>query len=335
MRIKRENLLSLARSTVAEKVRYNKSIVAVYLTGSLLGEDFLIGGTADIDLVFIHDDTIPTSREIIPFSEDIHIDIANLSQRLFQQPRSLRADPWISPFFCLNPILLHDTQHWFEFTQASLCSQYNRSENIIQRARSQYDEARQGWMNLHSQTAWNADKLLVYLRSIEKAANAIALLSGAPLTERRFLLQYAQRCNLIQRPGLADGLVDMIAAPGEGISSAVINEWIPAWTHALNSAAQSKEASLRLTACRLPYYLRSVEALSSDYPTAALWIMLRTWTLAVCQLQEDQQIISMWQQVCRNNWLDVEHVEDRINTLDIYLDSVEDILDKQARSYGL
>ncbi|MCE1255676.1 MAG: hypothetical protein LWX83_19255, partial [Anaerolineae bacterium] len=305
MRIKRENLLSLARNTVAEKVRYNKSIVSVYLTGSLLGEDFLMGGTADIDLVFIHDDNIVTSREILPFSDEIHIDIANLSQRLFQQPRSLRNDPWISPFFCLNPLLLHDTQHWFEFTQASLCSQANRPEYVIQRARSQYDEARKAWMGLHSNVAWNAEKLLIYLKSIEKAGNAIALLSGAPLTERKFLMQFAQRCNAIHRPGLAEGLLDLIVAPGEGISSATLTEWLPAWTHALNSVAQLKEAPLRLTPCRLPYYLRAGEALSSDYPTAALWIMLRTWTLAICHLGDDAQALAMWQQACQSTWLDV------------------------------
>jgi hypothetical protein len=335
MRIKRENLLTLARNTVAEKVRFDKNVVAVYMTGSLLGEEFLIGGTADVDLVFVHDEPIQPGRELVPFSDDIHVDIANLPQRIFQQPRSLRADPWISPFFCLNPIVLHDTQHWFEFTQASLCAQYNRSENIIQRSRSQYDEARQIWMRLQSNNPWDASKVLAYLNSIEKAANAIALLSGAPLTERRFLLQYGKRCQAIHSPGMENGLIDMITPPGEGIPAAALQEWAPDWSHSLKQAAALANPPLRLSACRLSYYIRSAEALSNDYPNAALWIMLRTWTLAAAHLPEDKTVQAMWQQICQNVWLDVEHVEERIETLDSYLDHVEEILDKQAKSYGL
>ena len=334
MRIKREHLLITARNTVAERTRYNSRVVSVYLTGSLLGEDFLLGGAGDIDLFFVHDEPIDPGREVVAVNEDIHLDIANLPLRIFQQPRSLRVDPWIGPFFCLNPISLHDTQHWFEFTQASLCSQFNRPENVLQRARSQAETARQGWMSLHSSTAWGAEKVLAYIKSIEKAANAIALLSGAPLTERRFLLQFGQRANAIRRPGMVSGLMDLLT-PGTPIPANALSEWIPAWTHTLQAVGKLQRPPQRLSACRQNYYTRAVEAQMNDFPEAALWVMLRTWALAACSLSTDVEISSGWNRVCEALYLDVEHVEERLTALDSYLDTVEEILDAQAKSQGV
>ena len=330
MRIKREHLLITARNTVAERIRYNR-VVCVYLTGSLLGEDFLLGGTGDIDLIFVHDEPIEPGREIVAINDDVHLDIANLPLRLFQQPRSLRVDPWIGPFFCLNPICLHDTQHWFEFTQASLCSQFNRPENILQRARSLAEAARQSWMSLNSSTPWGAEKVMAYLKSIEKAANAIALISGAPLTERRFLLKFGQCAAAVRRPGMYNGLVDLII-PGTPIPPAALTEWLPAWNQALKTVGQLERPPQRLSTCRQAYYGRAVEALVNDFPEAALWTLLRTWTLAACSLPSDVEIKTSWNRICQAVYLDVE---ERVNGLDSYLDTVEEILDAHAKSQGL
>ncbi len=54
MRITPEILQKLARDTVAQRTRSDRDVVAVYLQGSLLRDDPLLGGTADIDLFFIH-----------------------------------------------------------------------------------------------------------------------------------------------------------------------------------------------------------------------------------------------------------------------------------------
>jgi hypothetical protein len=334
MRIKREHLLITARNLVTERTRYNRRVVSVYLTGSLLKDDFLLGGSGDIDLIFVHDEPIEVGREIVAVNEDVHFDIANLPLRIFQQPRSLRIDPWIGPFFCLNPICLHDTQHWFEFTQASLCSQFNRPENILQRARSQAEVARQSWMSLNSSSPWNSEKVLVYLSSIEKAANAIALVSGAPLTERRFMLQFAQRAAAIQHPGMATGLLDLIT-PGEQLPATTLSDWLPSWNHALTKCSQLSNPPQRLTACRLSYYTKAAEALVNDFPGAALWILLRTWTLAVNNLTADSKIVAAWKQSLQTLHLDVEHAEERLDALDSYLDTVEEILDTQAKNQGV
>lgn len=334
MHIKRENLLSTARSFVGERTRFNRRIICVYLTGSLLGDNYLLGGAGDIDLVFIHDEAVEAGREIIPVNDDIHLDIANLPLKVFQQPRSLRADPWIGPFFCLNPICLHDTQHWFEFTQASLCSQFHRPENIQLRARSLFDKSRQQWMSLTTREPWGPQKVWSYLKSIENAANALSLLSGAPLTERRLILDYNQRTAAIRRPGMACGLLDLIT-PGESVPSASLTGWLEDWKEALNSAANGDNPPLPLSACRLPYYVQAVDTQINDFPESALWTILRTWTQAACSQEADTKILSAWNQTCQNLLLDVEHAEQRVEGLDNYLDTLEEILDDFAKTHGL
>src|SRR5512143_1211564 len=97
MRINRETLLNLASDTVARHAREDRGILSAYLCGSLLGEDYLLGGAADIDLVFIHMDAFPQAREIVRLTDEIHLDIAHLSQKDFREPRRLRLHPWLGP----------------------------------------------------------------------------------------------------------------------------------------------------------------------------------------------------------------------------------------------
>ena len=131
MRITREALLKLARNTVDLRTRLDRHLVCVYLTGSLLSNEPLLGGTTDIDLVFVHDSEPPVAREVERVSDEVHLDIAHFSQMVFQHPRSLRLDPWLGGYLIENPVVLYETQHWFEFTQASVAAQFNRPETIL------------------------------------------------------------------------------------------------------------------------------------------------------------------------------------------------------------
>ena len=53
MRINSEMLIKTARDHVAKRLRQPNDIVAVYLTGSDTSEEPLLGGTTDIDMVFV------------------------------------------------------------------------------------------------------------------------------------------------------------------------------------------------------------------------------------------------------------------------------------------
>lgn len=334
MRITRDLLHKLARENAEKIVRRNRGLICIYLTGSLLEDEPLLGGTTDIDLIVVHNSQPAYPREIVRLSDEVHLDIANLPVNDFYQPRNLRSDPWLGTFLCANPVVLYDTQHWFEFTQASAGAQFDQPENVVVRARKLAAAARQIWVDLLNEKSLDQPRqVLSYLSAIEQAANAVAVLTGSPLTERRFLLHFPQRAEAAGRPGLAADLIELIVPPD--FDPQEIAAWLPAWKADLASASQTEGVQPRLLPPRLPYYTRAAEALFEDAPYPALWLVLRTWTQAVMTLPASADSASSWQAACKQLALDQEHFDRRYSGLDGFLDSVEEILDDYAARYGV
>ncbi|TLN01150.1 hypothetical protein FDZ74_16000, partial [bacterium] len=235
MRITRETLLKIARDTAAQRARTARDILCIYLTGSLTTEQPLLGGVTDIDLIIVHSSEPAVEREVLRLTDEVSLDIAHYSQRIYQRPRTLRTDPWIGSFLAADPLHLYDVAHWFEFTQASAAAQFFEPENIIARARPLAESARQGWLALEG-AAETTQSLFAYLKVLQAAGNAVACLSGSPLTERRFMLNLPERAVAIGRPGLADGLADLFT-PQEPLNA---EQWIELnedWQAALATAA--------------------------------------------------------------------------------------------------
>jgi hypothetical protein len=332
MRITRESLLKLARETAQQRAYMTRSLVCVYLTGSLLESEPLLGGTTDIDLVFIHSGAPPASREVVRFTNEVSLDICHLNQEVFHQPRKLREDPWLGSFMCLNPVCLHDVQHWFEFTQASVAAQFWQAENVLQRAKSLADSSRRLWMGLPAESGYSR-RLLNYLKAIEQAANTVACLNGGPLTERRFLLNFPARAEAIGHPGLAGGLVDLFTArlPEEAEWPAILH----AWEECLLAAGKSYGCPPRLSLDRLAYHTRAAASMITDHPAAALWLMLRTWMRAIHQLPPDSPGRSSWLPFTELFGLEESNLERRHEELDAYLDAVEETLEDWGRKNGI
>ena len=233
MHITRETLLQAARDATRHGVRSEYDLVAIYGVGSLLTNSPLLGGAADIDLVFIHTDEPAIPREIVRLTPELTLDIAHHAQSRYLQPRHLRQDAWVGSSLCQTRLILHDAQHWFEFTQASVCAHFTLPGNVLDRARQQATAARQVWLDLANPPTDHARNLLAYLKALELAANAIAILSGAPLTERRFLLGFPERARSIGKPGLYTGLLGLLGAnalPGEEVLA-----WLPSWKEAFQA----------------------------------------------------------------------------------------------------
>ncbi len=333
MRITRDSLIQTARQVVAQQVRKNRHLVSVYLTGSLLHDEPLLGRTTDIDLFFIHDSEPPMEREVISMSDEVHVDIAHLSQSIFRQPRELRSDPWIAPFLCANPICLHDTQHWFEFTQASVCAQYGRSDYILQRSRSLADEARQLWMDIKTgMVESHSQQVNHYLKALERSANAIAVLTDIPLTERRLLLQYPSRTAAIGREDLSAGFVDLIIQ--QAIPQDTWETWLEQWEAAFIAAGSIENPPARLHPCRVIYYKSAAQVMREDSPPAALWSILRTWTAAVAALPEKNVHQEAWNTALEFLGLDIHPSGVSIRALDSYLDNIEETIDLWAQKMG-
>lgn len=334
MRITRELLLKIAQEIAAQQIRKHKQLVCIYLTGSLLTDKPLLGQTTDVDLFVIHSGEPPQPREVFPFTDEIHIDIAHLSQRVFHQPRNLRVHPWLTPFLCGNPIILYDIQHWFEFTQAGACAQPNRPDYILQRARTLAEDARTLWFNLKTNSyEKESERLLVYLKSIKQSANAIVTLTSNPLTERRFLLQYPGRTKALGRPGLAAGLVDLIMS--QPVSDEIWDSWLVHWEDVIDTISDQENYPQRLNPCRKRYYLNAASVLRNDHPEAALWPILRSWTLAVSLLPEENSFYENWRAACKILELGDANFAENLKSLDGYLDVVEETLDIWAEKNGL
>lgn len=336
MRLTRETLLKFAQDAATQRARRSRGLICVYLSGSLLGETPLLGGAADIDLICIHDSEPAYPREMQAITADVHFDMAHISQSRFQQPRTLRTDPWIGAFLCQSPLLLYEVQHWFEFTQASVSSQFRSPENVITRARNFSSAARQGWLNLQMDAGGETpQRVLAFLTQIEQSGNALASLSGTPLTERRFFLDLPRRAESASKAQLTGDLIAL--ADGDALGNIDWNTVQPLWHETLKAAAARTDCPLRLHACRHHYYTRAVSSLIEEMPAAALWIVLRTWTRAVdfLSLAEDDPRQMGWKALCTQTGLLGEAWEERLERMDGCLDQVEETLDNWAARAGI
>jgi hypothetical protein len=334
MRINRQTLLKIAEDTVAQRARQERDIVSAFLIGSLLEEDYLLGGTTDIDLVFIHAESAQDEREIVRLTDEVHLDIAHYPQKTFRQTRNLRRHPRLGPaiFSCK---ILYDPQHFMDFTQASVRGQFDRPDYIIDRARQQAEFARQTWMSFYTNTPKQSDpqEIYRYIKALEHAANAVASLYGAPLTERRFLLAFHDRATAANRLSLYPGILELLGAPN--VEKEALQIWLTAWRTCLEALPKEKTPT-RISPHRIHYYLRAFEfILDGDQSMAVLYPLMRTWTLAACQLPDEAEPLAAWQKACQYlGWLGAGFTE-RVEALDAYLDSVEEVLDGWAQANGV
>jgi len=332
MRITSEMLAKLTQDLVSQRTRADRDILAVYLHGSLLREDFLIGGTTDIDLFFVHNDNRAESREIVRVTDEIHYDLAHHPRSIYRHARELRLHAWLGP--TINGCkILFDPQHFLDFAQASVRGQFMLATNMLQRARPQVEKARQIWLAFESEPAEPGPKELEdYLRALAHAANGIASLVGPPLTERRFLLDFQPRAAQLSHPGLYAGLLGLLGATQ--VDAKEFQSWLGAWRHAYTSLPPDRTPD-RLHPHRLHYYERAFATLSADGKTqAAVWPLLRTWTQAIRLLPEDSPHHLAWQQAGERLGLLGQAFHQRIIALDAYLDLIEETLEAWAATNG-
>lgn len=338
MRLTRDTLIKIAKDTAAQRARVSRRILCIYLTGSALDENPLLGGTTDIDLVIIHDSEPLQPREVVRLTDEIHLDIAHYDQAVFHQPRHLRADPWFGPFIYSKPMLLHDTQHWFEFVQASTGAQFFQPDNIIQRASALSQMARQQWLDLTLQAAQQnqPQQVIAYLNILENAANALVCLTGEgkPLTERRFLLHMPTRLKELNQPALFGELLGLLL-PNPPQVEAAWPTWQTGWESAYRAASARADAPVSMAPCRRLYYQHGAAALWEENHSAAVWLLLRSWARAASCLEDADPANAAWQSACAALSLDAEHLADRVEALDRYLDHCEETLDAWALANGV
>ena len=336
MRVTRESLIRIAKETAQQRAFNDRDIIAAYLSGSLASDesDPLLGGTTDIDIIFVHVDEPLLRREFIKLTPDFHVDISHRAKAEFKKPRELRVDPWLG-WEMYDPMLLFEREKFFEFIQAGLRAgfEFNAPAPALHRSRLLLAQARQIWRELLAiDDVVTPKDVFQYMSSLYHAVNAVAELSGPPLQERRLMLEFARRAETAQRPDMDAALIGLLG--GSALDSAAIIEWLPQWKVAFESAMQDVDVDPRIHPSRVNYYEKAMRAiLAEDNPHAALWPLLQTWTLAVDVLpnfaRED------WHVACGQLGFTSKGIEDHANALDHFLDEVEVLLDELTAQYGL
>ncbi len=295
----------------------------------------MLGGAADIDMVFVHSSGTQQGREFVRLTPDFHLDITHRSRAELKMPRELRGDPWFG-WELFAPMLVFEREKFFDFVQASLRGG-NEFEGIpltLLRSRTLLSHGRQIWMDLGDAGA-NAGPKEVgkYLKSLFHAGNAVAELSGPPLYERRFLMDFPARAAAADRPGMAAGMLGLLGAMG-GLKAKLMSDWLEGWKAAFTAASETGGVDERIHPARLNYYEKAIRSLlESDDPGVALWPMLNTWTLAAAVLP--QESTRAWREACETLGLVGDRFAERVEGLDQYLDGVEILLDEVAAANGL
>jgi len=329
MHFTHEALLKLARETAEKRFAHDPNVTAVFLVGSMRPEHVEVESAADVDLLVLHNGELPREREIVKLSNDYHLDISYEPASLYAQPRELRGEGWRG-WAMWNPVLLFQKGRFFEYTQSVLRAQFDDPANIIKRARFFSVPAREAWFEMQSdpQSA-NALKLL---NAVANAANALASLDGAPISERHLLEEFPARAKSLEQD---DMIHTLFASVSTSANAQTINQWLPAWERAFKAAAQSP-GDLRLHPARLSYYKSAIDAqLASDLPASALWPMLYTWALAAENGSFDDEQKKEWAAVCSAMGLDADALPARMGALDAFLDRLEEILEQVSTDNGL
>jgi predicted nucleotidyltransferase len=321
MRITRDLLIKLAREMVDKRFKPDPNVIAVFLIGSVLRDEPLLGGATDIDLLVITRDETSFAREIVKLSPEIHLDIVSEQESQYAKPRELRGDPWRG-WTMWDPLLLHEKTKFFEYTQSSLRAHFEGPANLLTRARSFATPARQAWTSAQLGAQLSLPE---YLDALENAANALAVLTGFPLAERRFLLEFPQRAELAGHPELADTLLALVG--GLTLDPETARAWLPIWEAAYLKASQAPH-DLRIHATRLDYYKQAILALlESPLPAASLWPLIRTWSSCAESGNLDDTQLDAWQGVLNTLGLDAPGIAQRLPGLDRFLDTLEESLD--------
>jgi hypothetical protein len=329
VRITRRKLIELAREEAHKRAKTG-GILSAYLIGTVAHGDPLLGETADIDMVFIHDEPPEQAREIVRLSHQIHFDITHHHKLDYEKPSQLRTDPWLGPALC-EPIFLYDPEHFFEWAQAGARGQYYRADHTYARAHAFLAQARQQASLLQISGRW----IRTYLSSVLNAANGIASLHKFPVAGRRLTLALQHQAQSLEQREVYGGFLRLIGA--DQIHDWSIVDLYQPWVQAFDIASNVDGDNL-LADCRKDYYLSGFQALSDqDLHKAVLWPMLYTWERSIFAIQEhsnNERHLNAWQEALKRTGLDVTHRPRRESSLLEYIGFVEAQLNHWAEEHG-
>ena len=345
MLITKDLLIQLTKDYLNRLLRQNKDIVAAYLTGSMLLDEPLLGGSTDIDLVIVHKEEPAVEREIRRVKSNISFDIVHHHQSLYTFHRRMRQDAWLGAALRNHDAIMYDTDHWLEYIQAGVDSQYDSPENTHARALKFSDDARRYWFELDDDDETPFSEWLnVFFKAVGSASNAIAALSGPGLTQRRFMLEFPARAEAVDQLPMVGDLARLIG--NDQMSPELYEKWRPIWEKYLERCGESDDCPPNLHKARKAYFLDCCDALvESGKLHGVLWPMVETWRQIDHCLEDvafedacdqcDSSATQQWHAFAKDIGFSPENKEDKARQLGAFIEKVNVILDDWKREYGL
>ena len=329
MKITREKLLELALRETEQRASHG-NVISGYIIGSVAKGTPMLGGTADIDLVLIHSEDPGMTREMMPLSHQVHLDIAHHVKNLYESPRDLRVHPWLGPAIC-EPIFLFDPVHFFEWAQAGARGQFYRSDYTLARAKAFLARSRQARGLLPLAGRW----LKIYTRAVLEAANAAVSLCHFPVAGRRLTHALRHACEEIGHPSIYDGFIHLLGA--DLMSQWNTPEMLSAWARAFDAVSQISDAP-QLAPCRRNYYQSGFHLfVEAGHAEAIVWTLLTTWEQAIHALTLSgtaEPHLPAWESTLAGFELTENSADKRGQELERYIDHIEEIIDKWATQQG-
>lgn len=335
MRITKDLLHKFAQETVKQHKREEPDLYAAYLTGSLLREEPLLGGTTDIDLVLVHKYKASVPREAKKLTQELSLDLIHTVKSDYDEYRKLRLDPLLGYPLTYYNIVLFDTDHWLEFIQATVNAEFHTVDNVLARTKGFLERARENWFSLLQTSSENHLVWLDhYLKILDLAANATVGLISPPLTTRRFMLDFETQVNDLGAPKIYYGLKGLLGLSEN--TSTDYPRWIEAFRKNYDELIEMETIPTHLSPCRKDYYFNALQALvDSGNPEHATWPLLRTWLdihLSASQLPKNT---GAWKEYLMAMHLTEEDVSEKTEALDSFLDNVEIVLESWSQTYGI
>jgi hypothetical protein len=224
-------------------------------------------------------------------------------------------------------------RHWFEFTQASLGSQFYRSDHTAARARVLLVKAREAWNQLSESRAPFVKKYRLFAAAVENGANAAACLTGSPLCRRRFLSELPGRLENTSAAGLTAGLISLLGI--NQLTEEKLRSCLPDWEQAFNAVCVQPGATADLQPVRLKYYRAAAQAFLEEGETAAAaYPLLATWGKIASLLPATSPEYLAWLKAQQEIGISKETLGEKISALDAYLDHVEEVVDTWDENSG-
>lgn len=329
MKYTKEYLLEAAQNFVNKKIARDPAISAVLLIGSLRKIDHFIDRPMDVDLLVLRDEKGDVDNELVRISDEHHLDVHYDDALAYDDPKMLRSDS-VRGWALWDASVLYQREHFFEFTQSTVRSQFDEPRNVIDRMRYYIKPARELWLE-NSATPENVD-METYLSAIFAAGNALACIDREPLSIRSFLTDLFDVTKNLEIEDINSRFMNCLSSD---LSIDLIQSNFALWEELFMEGCKYPADDV-ITPLRLAYFRSSIDSeLAGTQPIRALWPFLFTISKMPIRFSEFTELIQKHADVKTAFGFSPNGMGDKFKYLDLLLEDIEGIIEQLLVDYAV